>query len=585
MHKPTNIEHDSRSPATGLLLDASYATKRVESGDNNDACLAVVAQTEHLNVHGALIAIAGGLVDRPAATEAARAAVETLNESYYSAYEGWGTRQALEESFRAANHAVMNGGERGRACSLSALVLRRRRWLTAHLGDTRVWLYRDNKITLLTRDHVHPRPIGKAYVTRACGLEPSIDADVRTGELAEGDLFVLTTDGVHGVLNGTMIMGALQGDLTAGQIAEKLVTTALDAGALQSVSACVVRVEKVPAETEVDMAENIAALPVIEPPQNGESLDGFSVQGLIHKSSRYRLYKAQDTESDQNVVLKFPNPRYGQDPEYANHFLHEEWIGKRLDHPSLIRVLSPRAGRRSALYSIIDHHAGENFSFRIRRKNGFTVAETLALGGQLLDTLDYLHDRGVIHRDVRPKNLMYDKVNRRLFLIGLGTTHITKLSKKSLASQFTPSALPYTAPELLAGAEANERTDIFSAGATLYRMLTVRYPYGKISAPEPAAFRDFTPPSRNRPQVPPWLDQVLARACAIDPTDRYPSAAAFAQALADGRVSHVSAYRAHSGSRARTTSASAPLASLWGWIGIGVLVIGFLAYLATVITK
>lgn len=583
MHRLIDLQQDSGPLITGLLLDAGHATKSAKPDDNESVCLTTVPETERLNAHGALIALASGIPDRPSPSEAAQAAVETLNESYYSAYEGWGAQQALQESFRAANQTVIKGGERGRASSLSALLLRRRRWLVAHAGNTRVWLYRDHKITLLTRDHIQPRPAGKAYVTRACGLESSVDADVYSGELAEGDVFVLTNDGVHDLLDGTIIMSALRGDLIADQYADRLAAAALKAGG--GGGACVVRVDKIPAETDVDMAENIAALPVIDPPQTGEGLDGFSIKDLVHKSSRYRLYTARDTESGENVVLKFPNPRYGQDPEYANHFLHEEWIGKRLEHPSLIRVLSPRAGRRSALYSIMAYHAGENFSFRIRRKNGFSVAETLALAGQLLDTLDYLHGRGVIHRDVRPKNLMYDKINRRPLLIGLGATHIAKLPEKRGGGRVTPSALPYTAPEYLTGAQADERTDIFSAGATLYRMLTVKYPYGKIVARDVSAFPEFTPPSRFRPQIPPWLDQVLARACAVDPADRYPNAAAFAQALADGRVSHVSAYRAHSGSRGSSAPTSAPLANPWGWAGIGVLIVGFLGYLAMILAK
>lgn len=574
------------TPNMGLFLDAGYTTAGGKRGENYDACFGDLPEDAHMNTHGALLAIADGLVELPGATEAARSAIESLKESYFSAFEGWGAQRALLESINAANDAVLSGGERGRAASLTALVLRRRRWLLGHAGNTRAWLYRDQTIKLLSHDHVHPRPTGKAYVTRACGLAPQLDAEVSSGELVEGDVFILTSDGAHDVLESSAIISALQGDLTAGQLADNVVQVALKNGAHDSVTVCVVRVEGLPAETDIDLQENISALAIINPPSVGEPLDGFVIQDLIHKSSRYRLYKALDTETSETVVLKFPNPRFGRDPEYTNHFLHEEWIGKRLDHPSLIRMLQPRPGRRSALYSIMAHYTGENLSLRIRRKRGIKITEMLKLADQLLDTLDHLHQKGVIHRDIRPKNLLYDRKHRRLLLIGLGSSYIEDLGEKHELAHVTRSAIRYTAPEILSGGEVNERSDIFSAGATMYRMLTAKYPFGRPAENDASVFSDFTAPSRWRPEIPAWLDEVLARACAPDPPDRYASANAFAQALVDNRVSAVSAYRAHSGSVSEPAAmGGSQWATRWGWVIIGVLVVSFLVYLVAILSK
>lgn len=577
-------EPTSTAPSMGLLLDAGYSTAGGNRGENFDACLGIQPDDAHTNPHGVLFAIADGLAELPGAIEAARSAVESLQGSYFSAFEGWGAERALSESIKAANDAVCSGGERGRAASLTALVLRRRRWLLGHAGNTRAWVFRDNAVKLLTHDHVHPRPSGKAYVTRACGLASELDAETTSGELAEGDIFVLTSDGVHDVLEGSSIISALQDDLTAGQLADNVIRVALKNGAQDSVSACVIRVEGLPPETDVDLQENISALAIINPPPVGESLDGFVIQDLIHKSSRFRLYKALDTESSETVVLKFPNPSFGRDPEYTNHFLHEEWIGKRLDHPSLTRMLQPRAGRRSALYSIMAYYVGENLSLRIRRKRGIKVSETLKMADQLLDTLDHLHQKGVIHRDIRPKNLLYDRKNLRLLLIGLGSSYIADFGEKRAIARVSRSAKRYTAPEILSGGEADECSDIFSAAATIYRMLTAKYPYGRHAVNDASAFNDFTVPSRWRPEIPAWLDQVMARACARNPSERYASASAFAQALIDNRVSAVSAYRAHSGSVSQPTATDGSAwAARWGWISIGVLIAGFLWYLAVIL--
>ena len=577
-------EPAARVSGLGLLLDAGYSTAGGKRGENFDACFTNAPDDSPLNTHGTLLAIADGLVEMSGAAEAARTAIESLKDSYFNAFEGWSPQHALSQSIKAANDAVNGGPERGRAASLTALVLRRRRWFIAHAGNTRAWLYRDQMIKLLTHDHVHPRPSGKAYVTRACGLAPQLDAEMSSGELVDGDIFILTSDGVHDVLEGSSLISALQGDFAARQMADNIIRTAQKNGTQDSTSACVVRIEGLPPETDVDLQENISALSVIAPPPVGESLDGFLIEDLIHKSSRFRLYKAKDTESKETVILKFPNPRYGRDPEYTDHFLREEWIGKRLDHPSLVRTLQPRAGQRSALYSVMAYHSGENLSLRIRRKRGIKVSETTKLADQLLDTLDHLHQKGVIHRDVRPKNLLYDRKQRRLLLIGLGSSYIADLGEKRRLTHVSRSALRYTAPEILSGGEANERSDIFSAGATIYRMLTAKYPYGR-HAPNGAADEEFALPSRWRPEIPAWLDQVLARACARDPNQRYASASAFAQALSDHRVSTVSAYRAHSGSVSEPAAPSLGPATRLGWIAIGVLVAALIWYLAVILSR
>ncbi len=558
-----------------LYLDAGFSTNTGKRDNKYDTCLTVIPSSGRGNTHGALFAIADGVVERPDAERAAHTAIHELSESYYTTIEGWGLQQALKESFDVANHAVLSSGEHGRAAALSALILRGRRWVVGHAGNTRVWMFRDHQLKLLTRDHVHPRPRDLAQVYRACGLDRSFDAEFAAGELAEGDIFLLTSDGVHDALDSSWIRSALQTDVSAQQMAEILTRRALETESRDNVSACVARVEKLPSETDADLEEDIAALPLIDPPQANERVDGFVIKSLIHKSRRYRLYQAVDEESGETVALKFPNPRFRDDPEFTNSFLREEWVGKRVNSSYLVRMLPMRAGRRTALYSVMAYHKGENLSKRIRRKQGLPVRQALLLVEQLLSALSHLHHRGVIHRDIRPKSLLLDKKSRQLLLIGLGLSRIESLHEQEKSTAIPVSALSYVAPELFdEGNEENVRTDIYAAGVTLYHMLTGKYPYGKIKSTD-QELREFISPTHYKANLPLWLDEVLQQACALDPAERFTSADEFIRDLKDAQARNNPKTASHASPPHATTRSNA-----WAWILIIALVGGLLFYLA-----
>jgi len=514
------------------VLDAGSASLTGRRPNNEDACLTVTPSTAAHAAYGALLAIADGVGGLPDGAGAATSALNSLRESYYASPETWGLEHAIKESFVTANQAVITGGERGRATTLSALVLRARRWLVGHVGDTRVWLARDGRLQQLTRDHHLPHADIGALITRACGLDDAINVDIRHGELAEGDVFLLTSDGVHESLNTAAMLAVIQASASAQEIAEQLAQRALAAGSHDNASACVVRVEQLPAETENDVIEGLIALPIGAPPAVGELLDGFRIEARLHEGRMSALYKALDEESNRVVVLKFPNPRHAEDARFVECFLREEWLGKRIDSPRIVKVVALRTGRRSRLYSVLEYHSGETLAERIRRKRGLTVRETLAFAKQLLTALDHLHRKGVVHRDVKPENVLIDEHNH-LRLIDLGVSRIERLHEKSDAGGSPVGTPSYMAPELFAGQPADERADVYSAGVTFYEMLTQHFPYGEIEAFSHPRFNRPAPPERYNPDVPLWLSAALQRACAADPGERFANVVDFAATLAN----------------------------------------------------
>jgi len=517
---------------------------------------------------GTLIACADGVAERPEPARAARIALTALGDSFYAAPEVWGPRQSLMESVQAAHQAVRVGGERGRAAALSALVLRGRRWLIAHAGHTRTYLYRDHRLRQLTRDHLLPRPVKRARVERACGLQETLEPEISTGEVHEGDIFLLTTAGAHEVLDGARMMSVLQGDATAQQMAEELIHRARVAGAT-NISVCVARVEKLPPASTADAPEDVsAALPLIAPPEPGAVIDDFAIERRLHKSRHYILYRAIDRTSGETVALRFPRPGARDDADVMQRFVREEWIAKRVRNPSLVPLRTVADGRRTVLYSIMDYQRGENLTKRIKRRNGLALAEALLLGRQLLDVLSALHAQGIVHRDVRPSNLLYDKHQRRLMVLGLGASRVQALP--DTAGAVESGGLSYTAPEVLKGSDANERSDVYAAGVTLYRMITAQYPYGRIKAAQNWPTHDYVPMMRYKADVPEVLERAIRRACAADPGERYAGAAQFAAALPELEI----------GAKPEGEPAAPARRSAlpWHWVLIGALLAGLIAY-------
>lgn len=514
-----------------LILDTGYISREGRRSFNSDACLATVPDMRSAASHSALFAIADSLDGRNDQGDASRCAVDTLNDSYFAAPREWSAEKALRESFAAADNAVAHEGKRDWAAALSALVLSGRQWALGHMGDTRVWLFREQKLKQLTHDHtLRSLELGNV-VTQACGMNETSELELMSGELVEGDMFILTTDGVHDKLDGGSIMSCLLQDRSAQQMAEALVAAALDANPTASASACIVKVERLPDSQRATVAEAISALPIGPLPQPGQAIDGFSITSVIHKGRNTVVYKAEDQHTGDVVSLRFPNPRFADDTQFIDAFLREEWINKRHDSPYLIKLLPLGANRRTALYSVLEYHPGETMAQRIRRKGSLSIRETLYLTEQLLECLGYLHSKGITHRDIKPSNILIDKKNKRLLLMGFGLSSIERLLDQGADARSFNGTKTYMAPELLQGHDSDKRADLFSVGVTLYKMLTGKYPYGRIRNVNPDTFDEFVPPDSYDPDIPAWLCDVLRRACAPDPRERFSSVDELVKAL------------------------------------------------------
>src|ERR1035437_8106927 len=233
---------------------------------NEDFCGVVTPRGVELENKGLIAAVADGIGGHHGGREAAEYTVRGLLSDYYATPDTWSVPHALEKVLVPLNRWVMAEGGRqpelaGMATTLTVLVLRGRRYICAHVGDSRLYLLRDGLITQLTIDHVWEHPELKNVLSRAVGLDRHFQLDFMDGELQQGDCFLLCSDGVWGVLGDDRLRETLLAHPDAQQAAAPRASLALAAGGQDNASAVVVRVESLPAQNLRDSLEGTSRLP------------------------------------------------------------------------------------------------------------------------------------------------------------------------------------------------------------------------------------------------------------------------------------------------------------------------------------
>jgi serine/threonine protein kinase len=263
----------------------------------------------------------------------------------------------------------------------------------------------------------------------------------------------------------------------------------------------------------------------------GDRLDQYQLTDLLARSGMASIFKAVDTETGQAVALKIPHIQYEADIVFSERFRREEEAGQRLDHPNLVKILKPR--EKSRMYMAMEFVEGKSLRALMDGKRPVPRERALDIAGQLCDALQYLHDHGVVHRDVKPENVLL-AADGRPKLLDFGIALFAAERRLTWTGLSHAVGTPdYMAPEQIRGRRGDPRTDVYALGTLLYEMLTCNLPFA--SANPRALMRAKTrgeprPPSWYVPDFDPSLEAIILRAIERDPRDRYGSAR---QMLAD----------------------------------------------------
>ncbi len=538
---------------------------------NEDYVGVVTPVSEQLSIKGALMAVADGVSGNAGGGEASEMTVRTVTSDYYVTPDTWEPLTALDKVLTAANRwliaqANANRDMAGMATTLSLLILRGQRYYSAHVGDTRIYLLRDDKLTQLTTDHVWDRPDMRHVLKRAVGLDRHLEVDFAEGALQVGDVFALMSDGVWETLGEKAIHKALGLYDNPQMISNHLTKTALEKGSQDNSTAVVVKITQLGEDTLSELLAGGKHLSVPDKLNVGEVIDDFEIVEILHESRASLLYKVRHTVSRQLFVLKTLQPLLAADIDSCNGLLNEEWLAKRVVSQYVPQVFPVSVEKRSKLYYIMSWHEGATLQQRLDSGHHFTVAGTAKVGVDIMRGIGALHRLNIVHRDIKPDNV-HVASDQRLRILDLGVALSSGVGKiEAMQNPGTPS---FMAPELFNGEPATNQSDIYAAGVTLYHLLTRKYPYGEIEPFQRPKFGQPIPPTRYRPDIPYWLENIILKAVAHDIKLRFETAEEMLLALEHGELKPILA-------PARTPLIARTRLVKWQWIAIFSFVLNIL---------
>ncbi|BCD87652.1 protein kinase [Pseudomonas solani] len=513
----------------GLQLSFGEASAIGPRSENQDALRVVTPAPALAASKGYLFALADGVSQCADGGLAARATLQALALDYYATPETWAVAQSLDRLLLAHNRWLQaNGGGQPLLTTLTALVLRGRRFTLAHVGDCRAYRWRGEQLDRLSEDHVWDQPGMQHVLKRALGLDQHLVVDYLDGELQEDEHFLLVSDGIWAVLGDAGILRILQDEPEPEAASRALVAAAHLAGGQDNASALLVRVDGLPPSGLADALAQLEDWPLPPELRPGQLFEGWWVQGLLAESRQSLLYRVLD-DAGQPWLLKTLPPARHDEPAAGPALLQEEWFLRRVAgrHFAEVHPLP----QRQHLYYLQREYPGQTLAERLRQAGPLALTEWLDLAPRLVRALGMLHRRNILHRDIKPENLLLGE-DGELRLLDFGLAYCPGLSQDEAHS--LPGTPSYIAPEAFDGAQPSAQQDIYGAGVTLYRLLTGHYPFGEIEAFQHPRFGTPTPASRYRPDLPAWLDECLGRALASDPGQRFETAEEWLLALEQG---------------------------------------------------
>ncbi len=528
------MSHSSQLPAITLAQQSLRGTR----AENQDASGARVPSGITLARKGVAVAVADGVSAAESGRIAAETSVQNFLGDYYATPDEWSARRSGGQVINALNRWLLGQGlqvrdtRRGHVTTFTGGIFLGRQLHVFHIGDTRLYRLRHGDLERLSRDHRVLLDDGKPVLSRALGLDHSVDIDYSVLPLEVGDVYALMTDGVHDFVDDDTIRQLLTTHTEPDTACHALITMAEQAISDDNMTCVVVRINALP---EADVAElvetwdNLRIPPLLSP---GQTLDGLRVEKVLAESPRSQAYRVRDEQSHTLYVLKTPSPRCEDLDVVRREYATETWVLRRVRHPRLPRMAEP-PHPRTALYLLTEPIDGQSLRQWMKQFPKAPIGDSIQIANQVANALRAMHRRDIVHRDVRPENVLIDG-NGQATLIDLGQCRVASLADHRLDGCI--GALEYAAPENTVQIKTvGERADQFSLAALLYEMLTGRLPYGNKLADAHIQRRfehlRWLPATHYNPMVPPWIDNVLRRAMDPVPAMRYGDIAEFAEAL------------------------------------------------------
>ena len=505
------------------------------SKDTNEDFYGVLIPDEPLlTTKGIAAAIADGMSGSEAGREASELSVTGFLDDYFSTPESWTVKTSVGNVLTALNHWLHGQSQknyeshRGLVTTFSGLVLKSTTAHLFHVGDSRIYRWRTGTLERLTQDHRVWLSQDREYLSRALGIDVYVDIDYRLLPVEAGDMFIFATDGVHEYISDDALANQLRRPAQPlDQLASVIIQDALDNGSDDNLTCQILRVDTVPEQSEDEFYNKLTRLPFPPELTPGMILDGYKILRELHATKHIQVYLALDTESGQRVVVKTPSVNYQDDLNYIEMFVHEEWVGKRIRNPHVMKVCGAKHSRQF-LYYVAEYIEGRTLRQWMNDHALPSLREVRTIVNQIAAGLRAFHRLEMVHQDIKPENIMVDE-HGTVKIIDFGSTKIAGLEEITtpLDRHCVVGTLEYAAAEYFSGQPGSRRADIFSLGVITYEMLTGRLPYGKAFSERSLRHFNYSSASLSNPTLPSWLDTVLKKAVHPNPDYRYQNLSEF----------------------------------------------------------
>lgn len=529
-----------------LKLAVGGCTLAGPKAQNEDAIGWQLPEDAHLLTYkGGCFCLADGVSSAEAGQQASEYAVQHFAQEYINTPDSWSVNHSASQLLASINTALYQqshaylSDEKGFLCTFSSLIIKSHTAYFFHIGDSRIYLWRQGVMSQITQDHTTKLSENRQFLGRALGMDEQVQWQAGTVALLQGDRFLLCSDGLSDFIDDNKVSTLLKPepptknqsqakpqDLT--QLAAELCQLALKNGSDDNISALIVEVQGLSAETLDDYSERLTRLPFLPVLVPGMKVDGYQVEQEIFASSRSHLYLVRDLATDKQWVLKTPSVNFADDHAYIERFIREEWIGLRIAHPNVVQVHRQQRPR-TFLYYLLAYVEGETLEqWFARADKPLKPAKAISLVKQIADGLQAFHKLGAVHQDLKPGNIMR-RPDGTLVLVDFGSVYVAGLAEmfSPLQQDIALGTASYSDPHYLLGHNSGVQGDVYALATICYELFTGQLPYGP-KVEDCQSMRDYQKlryqhSYQHNPVIPPWFDRALELGVSLDLSQRYSS--------------------------------------------------------------
>ncbi len=441
-----------------------------------------------------------------AGAEAAKRVTTHLINNFKNKPNAWSIEKSIKEFVKSINSILYQESitqyERPElVTTLTIVVIDGDRLHGANVGDSRIYIKRDNNLKQLSFDHNEDGMDN--VLSNAIGISPEVEIFYFENNIQKDDSILLCSDGLYSIMSEDMLSkNMINGATSLVKKASKL----MDENLPDDTSAIVIDI------LDTDEVSKMKKLPLNIPGKlkKGDEIDGYKLTFSLIQNDRTWVCQKDGIEH----IIKFAPTEALENSDILDLYVKEVWNAKRLKAGFFPKTYVPE--ERSARYYLMTKLDGITLKQYLKKRT-LSIEESIVLTKTLLSMGQYLSKFDLVHGDIKPENIIViERDGKRIFkVIDFGSiTEIYSINNKA----GTPS---YLAPERFKESFINEQTEIFSIGVTLYQSLTNKYPYGEIEPFQNPTFKQAKSPKIYNKNIPDWLESVILRSIVVDENLRY----------------------------------------------------------------